>query len=113
MITWSANHLSALLLGHDLTDVGAGMKVFRRDAYFALPIFDGMHRFLPALFGMLGGEVVSFPVTHRRRLHGASHYTTRERAWIVALDFTKIIWIRARRRGFTTTPVASPADEER
>jgi dolichol-phosphate mannosyltransferase len=112
-ITLSANHLSALLLGHDLTDMGGGMKVFRRDAYLALPAFDGMHRFLPALFGLLGGGVVSLPVIHRRRLHGVSHYKTRERAWAAAVDFTRIIWIRASRRGSTTTPVTFPVDEER
>ena len=30
-------------------DTGCGLKAFRRDVFLALPYFDGLHRFLPAL----------------------------------------------------------------
>ena len=65
-----ANAIRARLLGDATPDTGCGLKVFRRDAFLALPQFDHMHRYLPALFIRAGGRVVSVPVNHRPRTRG-------------------------------------------
>src|SRR6185436_17932172 len=44
-----ANGVRAALLRDGTRDTGCGLKAFRRDAFLALPYFDGLHRFLPAL----------------------------------------------------------------
>ncbi|MDA0239425.1 MAG: glycosyltransferase family 2 protein, partial [Proteobacteria bacterium] len=44
-----ANAVRGRLLGDNTPDTGCGLKVFSRDAFLALPHFDHMHRFLPAL----------------------------------------------------------------
>ena len=41
----------------------------------ALLLFDGMHRFIPALIRNMGWRVTEVPVNHRPRLTGASKYT--------------------------------------
>ena len=51
-------------------DTGCGLKVFRRDAFLALPYFDGLHRFLPALFRRDGLTIAYVDVIDRARRHG-------------------------------------------
>ena len=44
-----ANGVRGAILRDGTRDTGCGLKAFRRDAFLALPYFDGLHRFLPAL----------------------------------------------------------------
>ena len=69
-----ANGVRSRLLGDATPDTGCGLKLFGRDDFLALPYFDHMHRFLPALVRRAGGIVVSVQVAHRPREHGQSHY---------------------------------------
>lgn len=91
-----ANGLRARLLGDRTADTGCGLKLFRRDAFLALPQFDHMHRFLPALFLRAGGEVVSVPVNHRSRLRGRSNYGTLDRLWVGIFDLFGVFWLQRR-----------------
>jgi glycosyltransferase involved in cell wall biosynthesis len=69
-----ANTLIAAVSGIPLHDNGCGTKLYRRElvADAALPY--GLHRFLPAIFGVAAAEVAEVPVQDRRRAHGTSHY---------------------------------------
>lgn len=91
-----ANRVRAGLLGDATPDTGCGLKLFRRDAFLALPHFDHMHRFLPALFIRAGGRVVSQPVGHRPRQSGASHYGTWGRLKVGVVDLAGVIWLQNR-----------------
>ena len=44
-----ANGVRGAMLRDGTRDTGCGLKAFRRDVFLALPYFDGLHRFLPAL----------------------------------------------------------------
>ena len=91
-----ANGVRGFLL-HDRTpDTGCGLKVFYRSAFINLPFFDHMHRFLPALIQMQGGEVVSMEVSHRARVHGQSKYGTLNRLWVGIVDIAGVSWLRLR-----------------
>jgi dolichol-phosphate mannosyltransferase len=72
------------------------MKVFRRADFLMLPVFEGMHRFLPALFQKYGHPLVCQPVSHRPRLLGQSKYTNFGRALVGIADLAGVIWLRAR-----------------
>lgn len=102
---WSsrvANRVRARLLGDATPDTGCGLKVFARDDFLALPWFDHMHRFLPALVRRAGGLVESVPVAHRPRLQGRSHYGVHNRLWVGLVDLLGVIWLQRR----TRVPVA-------
>ncbi len=104
-----ANGLRARLLGDATPDTGCGLKIFRRDAFLALPAFDHMHRFLPALFLRAGGRVISVPVNHRPRLRGASNYGTLDRALVGIVDLLGVMWLQRRwRRPEIEGPLAIP-----
>lgn len=91
-----ANRVRAALL-HDATpDSGCGLKLFRREAFLALPHFDHMHRYLPALFIRAGGRVVSMPVNHRPRTRGRSKYGTLDRLWVGLFDLVGMCWLQRR-----------------
>jgi len=93
-----ANRLRRRLLADQATDTGCGLKVFRRAAFLALPYFDHMHRYLPALMLREGFEVAFEPVNHRRREAGASKYTNLGRLGVALFDLAGVVWLRSRAR---------------
>lgn len=91
-----ANAIRQAIL-HDATpDSGCGLKLFRRDKFLALPYFDHIHRFMPAMIQMAGGEVISVKVNHRARSHGQSKYGTMDRLIAGIVDLLGVVWLRKR-----------------
>jgi dolichol-phosphate mannosyltransferase len=93
-----ANAVRGGLLKDNTPDTGCGLKVFSRELFLALPYFDHMHRFLPALTQRAGGKVVSVEVNHRPRLTGVSKYGTWHRLWVGIVDLFGVIWLQRRAR---------------
>src|SRR5205823_13160708 len=69
-----ANGVRGAVLRDGTRDTGCGLKAFPRDVFLALPYFDGLHRFLPALIRREGFDIDYVDVVDRRRGHGASNY---------------------------------------
>jgi len=91
-----ANRVRSYLLQDATPDTGCGLKLFRRRAFLELPHFDHIHRFLPALFIRAGGHVVSVPVRHHARAHGASHYNNWQRLKVGIVDLFGVAWLQRR-----------------
>jgi dolichol-phosphate mannosyltransferase len=94
--SWVANGVRRSLLRDDTPDTGCGLKLFQRDVFLALPHFDHMHRFLPALVQRAGGRVVTVPVGHRARYFGRSKYGLFDRLWPGVVDLLGVMWLRRR-----------------
>jgi len=88
-----ANGFRAAVLGDHCPDTGCGVKVFPREAFLMLPCFEGMHRFLPALFQRYGHPLINHPVRHRARHAGQSKYTNIGRAFVGIFDTMGVIWL--------------------
>ena len=93
-----ANGVRGAILRDGTRDTGCGLKAFRRDAFLALPYFDGLHRFLPALVRRDGFDVVYVDVVDRERRHGVSNYGMWDRLWIGILDLAGVWWLVRRRK---------------
>jgi dolichol-phosphate mannosyltransferase len=93
-----ANGVRGGLLGDGTPDTGCGIKLFSRAAFLELPVFDHMHRFLPALFQRAGHRVISIPVGHRPRMRGRSKYGLHNRLWVGIVDLFGVMWLKARYR---------------
>jgi dolichol-phosphate mannosyltransferase len=92
-----ANAVRGWALGDRTPDTGCGLKLFRRETFLALPSFDHMHRFLPALVQRAGGTVVNLPVNHRPRAGGRSKYGVMNRLWVGIVDLFGVMWLQRRR----------------
>lgn len=92
-----ANGVRSRLLKDATPDTGCGLKLFPRVLFLALPAFDHMHRFLPALMQRQGVHVLSVPVRHRPRERGVSKYGVRNRLWVGLVDIAGVMWLQRRR----------------
>jgi dolichol-phosphate mannosyltransferase len=93
-----ANGVRGAILKDGTRDSGCGLKAFRRDAFLALPYFDGLHRFLPALIRRDGFDVVYVDVVDRERRHGVSNYGMWDRLWVGILDLAGVSWLLRRKK---------------
>jgi dolichol-phosphate mannosyltransferase len=93
-----ANGVRSAVLRDGTRDTGCGLKAFRRDVYLALPYFDALHRFTPALVRREGLAVRYVNVLDRPRGHGRSHYGMWSRLWIGIVDLAGVFWLIRRRR---------------
>ncbi len=98
-----ANGVRSRLLNDGTPDTGCGLKVFARAMFVALPYFDHMHRFMPALVRREGGAVQSIPVNHRARARGRSHYGMLNRLWTGLVDMFGVMWLMRRSRVLKVT----------
>jgi glycosyltransferase involved in cell wall biosynthesis len=93
-----ANAVRGAILRDGTRDSGCGLKVFRRDAFLALPYFDALHRFLPALFRRDGYGIAYVDVIDRPRHAGKSNYGLWDRLWVGILDLAGVWWLVRRRK---------------
>jgi len=93
-----ANKVRNAILHDGARDSVCGLKAFRRDAYLALPYFDGLHRFMPALFRRDGHSIAFVDVIDRPRRHGVSNYGMWDRLWVGILDLAGVRWLIRRRK---------------
>jgi glycosyltransferase involved in cell wall biosynthesis len=93
-----ANGVRSAVLRDGTRDTGCGLKAFRRDLFLALPYFDGLHRFLPALVRREGYEIGYVDVVDRPRRAGISNYGMWDRLWIGIFDLFGVWWLIRRRR---------------
>jgi dolichol-phosphate mannosyltransferase len=93
-----ANAVRGAVLKDGTRDTGCGLKAFRRDVFLALPYFDGLHRFLPALVRREGFDVGYVDVVDRPRRHGQSNYGLWDRLWVGILDLFGVWWLIRRKK---------------
>ncbi len=93
-----ANAVRGAILRDGTRDSGCGLKAFPREVGLALPYFDGLHRFLPALVRREGREVGYIDVVDRPRAHGVSNYGMWDRLWIGILDLAGVWWLIRRKK---------------
>jgi dolichol-phosphate mannosyltransferase len=93
-----ANGVRKAVLKDGTRDTGCGLKAFRRDLFLALPYFDGLHRFLPALVRRDGFEIGYADVVDRPRRYGVSNYGFFDRLWIGILDLCGVWWLIRRKK---------------
>ena len=99
-----ANGVRSAILRDGTRDTGCGLKAFRREVFLAMPYFDGLHRFLPALVRREGYEIAYVDVVDRPRRSGVSNYGFFDRLWIGIMDLAGVWWLIRRKK---STPVAT------
>ena len=91
-----ANAVRRCVLGDGIRDAGCGLKAFRRECLADLPLWNGMHRFMPVYFRWNGRRIVEVATAHRPRGGGASHYSICSRLLRGVFDLIGMAWQRRR-----------------
>lgn len=92
-----ANGVRNALTGESIRDVGCTLRAYRAEFVRRVPMFSGMHRFLPTLLRWEGARIVEIPVRHRPRRSGRSKYNVRNRIGNACADLLAVRWMRRRR----------------
>jgi len=102
--TWSrraasriANRVRRLFLHDGISDTGCSLKAIHRDHVDLLVPFNGLHRFLPAIFTHAGLKMAEVDVNHRERKAGTSKYTNLDRAIRGVYDLVGVCWLLKRK----------------
>lgn len=88
-----ANFIRAFILNDDCIDTGCSLKIFSKKTFLLFPFFDGIHRFLPALFKGHGKKTKFVNVDHRKRKYGKSSYGTFVRLIKGVRDMIRVFFI--------------------
>ena len=98
-----ANRIRNRISRETVRDTGCSLKVMRAEMVRAIPMFTGMHRFLPTLMKLEGARVAEVPVNHRPRNKGVSKYGIWDRAWASAYDLLAVRWMQKRHIGYVVS----------
>ena len=85
-----ANSIRSFVLKDNCSDTGCSLKIFDKKIFLTFPFFNGIHRFLPALFLGYGYKTKFINVDHRKRNFGYSKYGTFNRLFVGIRDIIKV-----------------------
>jgi dolichol-phosphate mannosyltransferase len=115
--TWSkraasriANRVRRTFIHDGINDTGCSLKAFRKEAIELLVPFNGMHRFLPAIFTHVGLRLAEIDVNHRERKAGDSKYTNFDRAIRGLYDLVGVCWLLKRKVIFPKIDSTEPGE---
>ncbi len=93
----AANRIRRIFLVDGVHDAGCGIKMFRAEAVQYLVPFNGMHRYMAAIFTKAGLRISEISVNHRPRAQGQSKYTNWDRALRGIYDLFGVAWLLRRK----------------
>ncbi len=91
-----ANGFRRMMTHDGVQDTGCPLKVMHTDYACRIPMFTGMHRFLPALILLQEGRVKQVPVRHFPRTAGVSKYHLWNRLVSPFMDCFAYRWMKKR-----------------
>ena len=95
-----ANEFRRFMTKDGIIDTGCPLKIMKTEYAKRIPMFNGMHRFLPALIQLQNGKVKQVPVRHFPRMAGKSKYNLGNRLIAPFLDCFAFRWIKKRTINF-------------
>ena len=91
-----ANGFRRMMTNDGMLDTGCPLKVMHTDLAKRIPLFNGMHRFLPALILLQNRAVMQIPVRHYPRFAGESKYHLWNRLTGPFIDCFAYRWMKKR-----------------
>ncbi|QYA26355.1 glycosyltransferase family 2 protein [Gramella sp. MT6] len=80
---------------HDgMYDTGCPLKIIRTDYAKRIPMFRGLHRFLPAMIMLQGGRIKQVPIKHYPRMAGTPKFGLRNRLIKPLMDCFAYLWMK-------------------
>ncbi|WP_370392234.1 glycosyltransferase family 2 protein [uncultured Winogradskyella sp.] len=80
---------------HDgMDDTGCPLKVIKTDVAKRIPMFKGLHRFLPAMVLLQQGKIIQVPVQHFPRMAGKAKFGLWNRLLGPLIDCFAYLWMK-------------------
>ncbi|WP_010228237.1 glycosyltransferase family 2 protein [Gillisia marina] len=87
---------------HDgMDDTGCPLKIIRTDYAKRIPMFRGLHRFLPAMILLQHGKIKQVPIKHFPRMAGTAHFGVWNRLFGPLIDCFAYVWMKKKYINYT------------
>lgn len=95
-----ANRVRNFSVKDNIHDTGCSLKVYKKEWVDKIKLYDGMHRFLPALLSMEGANIKEVKVNHKPRQYGCSKYGIFNRLFVGIYDLLAVRWMQKRKLNY-------------
>ncbi|UNY97586.1 glycosyltransferase family 2 protein [Zhouia spongiae] len=89
-----ANSIRRAFTSDGMDDTGCPLKVIKTDFAKRIPMFKGLHRFLPAMILLQNGKVKQVPVRHFPRIAGTAKFGLWNRLLGPLMDCFAYLWMK-------------------
>jgi glycosyltransferase involved in cell wall biosynthesis len=89
-----ANKIRRAFTNDGMDDTGCPLKIIRAEAAKKIPMFRGLHRFLPAMILLQGGKIKQVPVRHFPRIAGKANFGLADRLVGPLSDCFAYLWMK-------------------
>ncbi|MGD9978170.1 MAG: glycosyltransferase family 2 protein [Bacteroidales bacterium] len=89
-----ANKIRRAFTHDGMDDTGCPLKIIRTEVAQKIPMFKGLHRFLPAMVLLQKGKIVQVPVQHFPRVAGKSKFNLWNRLLGPLMDCFAYLWMK-------------------
>ncbi len=91
---------------HDgMDDTGCPLKVIKTEYAKNIPMFEGLHRFLPAMILLQNGKIKQIPVQHFPRIAGDAKYGLLNRLVGPLMDCFAYLWMKKKYINFNIAKI--------
>ena len=96
-----ANSIRRGFTNDGMDDTGCPLKVLKTQYAKRIPMFKGLHRFLPAMILLQEGKVIQIPVRHFPRVAGIAKFGVWNRLLGPLLDCFAYLWMKKKYINYT------------
>lgn len=96
-----ANGIRRSFTSDGMDDTGCPLKVIKTDYAKRIPMFKGLHRFLPAMILLQKGQIKQVPVQHFPRLAGEAKFGVWNRLLGPLMDCFAYLWMKKKYINYT------------
>jgi len=89
-----ANGIRRAFTKDGMDDTGCPLKVIKADYAKRIPMFKGLHRFLPAMILLQEGKIIQVPVQHFPRVAGTAKFGLWNRLLGPLMDCFAYLWMK-------------------
>lgn len=89
-----ANGIRRAFTRDGMDDTGCPLKVIKTEYAKRIPMFKGLHRFLPAMILLQNGKILQVPVQHFPRIAGKAKYGVWNRLIGPLMDCFAYLWMK-------------------
>ena len=89
-----ANGIRRTFTNDGMDDTGCPLKVIKTNYAKRIPMFRGLHRFLPAMILLQHGKIKQVPIKHFPRMAGTAHFGVWNRLLGPLMDCFAYVWMK-------------------